>query len=147
MFTDFNKFIMDLQTAINGESEAIEFYNKLLEIAPCEEARDFIRHIRDDEMKHYRMFTQLYISLCGRPPVVMEPQVRVTEFCRDVKKAVKDELEAAELYRSMLLSTTNMRIRDIMFETMTDEMEHATRLTFIYSMSDCHEPECETGTN
>jgi len=47
------------------------------------------------------------------------------------------------MYRDMLLATSNMQIRDIFFEAMTDEMEHATRFTFVYSLADCEDPKCE----
>ncbi len=143
MFSDFNKFISDLATAINDEYEAAKFYTELAAIAPCEEARDFILHARDDEKKHYSMFCRLYLELTGRQPVVSEPNIQMPAFCTGVMKSVKDELEAAEMYREMLLATTSMRVRDIMFVAMTDEMEHATRFTFVYSMADCHVDECE----
>ncbi len=137
MIKDFRKFIMDLQMAINGEVKAAEFYTRLMEIAPNEEAKMFIRLARDDELKHYRMFYQLYVSLTGQQPVVQKPVIRVTTYCEGLKTALKDELEAAELYRDMYLSTTNMRVRDIMFEAMTDEMEHATRFVYLIQQAGC----------
>jgi len=143
MFPDFNKFICDLATAINNEYEAVKFYTELAAIAPCEAARDFIIHARDDEKKHYSMFCRLYLELTGRQHVVAEPHIKTPGFCTGVMESVKDELEAADMYREMLLSTTSMKVRDIMFEAMTDEMEHATRFTFVYSMADCHVDECE----
>ena len=47
------------------------------------------------------------------------------------------------MYREMLLATTDMKIRETLFVAMTDEMEHATRFTFVYSMADCHVDDCE----
>lgn len=139
MFRDYNKFIMDLQTAITNETIAAAFYTALMEIAPFEDARDFIRHARDDERKHYRMFFNLYVALTGRHPIVTQPVIQIPQFCEGVKNSIKDELEAADMYREMYLSTTNTRIRDILFEAMNDEMEHAIRFNWIYSASDCHE--------
>ncbi|WP_418790810.1 ferritin family protein [Phosphitispora sp. TUW77] len=143
MFADFYKFINDLAAAINGEYKAIKFYTELAAIAPCKEAREFIIYARDDEKKHYQMFCRLYLELTGRHPVVAEPHIQMPDFCTGVMESVNDELEAADMYRGMLLSTTNIAIRDIMFEAMTDELEHATRFTFVYSMADCHVDECE----
>jgi len=133
----YGKFIADLEKAINDELAAVEFYTRLMEMAPSSEAREFIEHARDDEKKHYRVLSRLYISLTGRQPTVRQPVVTVISFCEGVKEALKDELEAAEMYRDMYLSTRNPQIRDILFETMTDEMEHATRFTFVYYLADC----------
>lgn len=143
MFKDYNQFIIDLEMAINDEAEAAAFYTRLMEIAPCEEAREFIRHARDDEREHFRMFSDLFTALTGRQPLVRQPVVNTPEFCEGVKEALKGELEAAHLYRDMYLSTSSSHIRDILFEAMTDEMEHATRFNFVYAASDCHEAACE----
>ena len=143
MFNDFNRFIADLERAINNEYKAIKYYSELAEEAPCEEARDFIIHARDDEKKHYRMFFHLYVALTGRQPVVATPHIKLPDFCEAVRESLKDELAAAEMYREMLLATTDMKIRETLFVAMTDEMEHATRFAFIYSMADCHMDDCE----
>jgi len=143
MFKDYHKFISDVQEAINDEYGAVIFYGDLMKKAPCPEARMFIKHARDDEEKHYRMLCRLYYALTGQAPEVKPPTVPEYGFCKGVMEALKDELMAAEMYREMLLSTTDMRIRDILFEIMTDETEHATRFTFVYSLADCEDEKCE----
>lgn len=144
MFKDYNKFIADVQIAINNEITAVEFYTKLMDMAPCADAKNQIEHPRDDEMKHYRMLCQLYMALTGYQPAVQKSITNVTDFCSGIEEALNDELSAAESYRDMYLNTSNMSIRDILFEIMTDEMEHATRFSFVYSLADCEKDECET---
>lgn len=133
-FKDRNMFISQLQNAINGEATTIEFYEVLGGMAPAR-YRDFVTHAREDEMVHLRMFRRLYRRLTGHEPSV---QVRATKFSsykEGLELAFRSELEAAELYRDMYLSTRVPKIRDILFRAMTDEMEHAQRFNFLYGVS------------
>lgn len=130
-FRDPQKWLSDLEKALAGEKEAIEFYGTLESIAPNDEARRQVDKARQDEMKHFRMFSELYVRLTGRQPVVPKPVFETPDFSSGVYKSFNDELDAMDLYRDMMLSTNNLVIRDIMFEAMTDEMEHAERFTMI----------------
>ena len=46
--------------------------------------------------------------------------------------ALKDELEAAEFYRDVMLSSTDQLVRDTFFMGMVDELEHATQFGVLY---------------
>jgi hypothetical protein len=48
--------------------------------------------------------------------------------------ALKDELEAADLYKEMTLKTTDAMIKDIFFYAMGDELEHAIMFSTIHHM-------------
>ncbi|GAB6935246.1 MAG: ferritin-like domain-containing protein [Calditerricola sp.] len=122
----------NLRMALVGERSAIAFYRRLLDMAPNDEHRKQIEHAYEDEKKHYRMFENLYIRLTGRRPDVKPMTVTFATYEEGLKKAFYDELEAAELYRDTQLLTRNKAIRDIFYEAMTDEMEHAARFSFIY---------------
>jgi rubrerythrin len=150
MFKDYAKFIADLQAAINDEASTIDFYTRLMAMAPCEDAKMNIRAARDDEQKHLHMLCNLYVTLTGQQPNIEKTPVKCISFCDGIKLALQNELAAADGYRNMYLATYYLRIRDIFFEIMTDEMEHATRFVFVYTLVDCEQPNCEidkTGAN
>ena len=130
---DYYKFLQDIEAALADEKAAAKFYEMLMAMAPTNWQKEQIKHARDDEIKHYHMLHQLYLNLTGREPKVKEKEVKVTNYLEGLKEAFNDELEAAEFYRRMMLSTYNQYIRDILFEIMTDEMEHASRFTFVYA--------------
>lgn len=134
LFRDPHKWLRDLEQAIADEAEAAEFYRYLESIAPNAEAREQVHHATEDEIKHHRMLSHLYRRLTGRHPAVEQPVIERPGFAAGVYMAFNDELEAAEHYRDMLLSTRDMAIRDMMFEIMMDEMEHADRFTMITAM-------------
>lgn len=133
-FKDPNKFISQLTGAINDEASAVMFYDKLEEMAPSQ-YRDFVTHAKNDEMEHVRLFSKLYRRLTGYQPSVQAETTQFSSYKEGLEIAFRGELEAAELYRDMYLSTRVPNIRDILFKTMTDEMEHAQRFNFLYTVS------------
>ncbi|ADG83439.1 hypothetical protein Tfer_1284 [Thermincola ferriacetica] len=132
LFDNFGKFLRDVEKAANDEAQAALFYTQLMDMAEKEFDKEQIKHARDDERKHLCQLRRLYYSLTGRYPAVEEPVPTETTYKAGLRKAFQDELEAAEFYRAMLLATRDMHIRDLLFEIMIDEMEHADRFSFIY---------------
>ncbi|KYD11227.1 ferritin family protein [Caldibacillus debilis] len=134
-------FIWVLYQAIIGEATAIDFYSKLLKDAPDGLHKEFIRHAYEDEQKHLQAFTRLYIHFTGQEPQYQFEPVRYASYQEGLLKAYKDELEAAEAYRDVQLSTTDALIKDTFFLAMTDEMEHASRFSFLYLTLQAPRPE------
>lgn len=119
-----------LEQNIRNEATAAHFYSELLDRAAEPWIRASLEHAIADEQKHYRMLEALYREVTGH---IYEAQPQRVEFAdlRDgLRRALHDELEAAEAYRDLYLRYRNPRIRDVFFELMTDEMEHATRFTY-----------------
>jgi rubrerythrin len=133
-FKNFSTFLIHLQQAIHDEASAIEFYRQLLEMAPDELHKLFIQHAFQDEQKHQRMLSRLYTRLTGRTPMVSAKPESFENYRNGLLLALTQELEAAETYRDMFLSTRDPNIRDVLFETMTDEQEHAMRFSFLYHL-------------
>lgn len=132
-FKDPVAFIAQLAGAINDEASAIRLYEDLEGMAPSE-YRDFVTHAKNDEMIHLQLFRKLYRKLTGNDSVVQTEVPKFPTYKAGVEIAFRRELEAAELYRDMYLSTRNPKIRDTLFKTMTDEMEHAQRFSFLFSL-------------
>ncbi|WP_227762705.1 ferritin-like domain-containing protein [Zhaonella formicivorans] len=133
-FKNRQQFMMDLERGLHGEAEAIAFYTSLLRMAPDDLARRNIRHALEDERKHYRQFSELYRQLTGMSPEVpIPPPAVIPDYRKGLIEAFEDELEAAELYRGMYLNALTRAVRDLMFEIMTDEMEHADRFALLYA--------------
>lgn len=133
-FKDPNAFISQLTGAINDEASAVQFYDVLEEMAPSQ-YRDFVTHAKNDEIVHVRLFSKLYRRLMGHESSVKVETTKFSSYKEGLEIAFRRELEAVELYRDMYLSTRVPEIRDILFKTMTDEMEHAQRFNFLYTVS------------
>ncbi|MCL6444271.1 MAG: ferritin-like domain-containing protein [Alicyclobacillus sp.] len=133
-FKDPNTFISQLTGAINDQASAVKFYEVLEGMAPSK-YRDFVNHAKNDEMVHFRLLSKLYRRLTGYQPSVQAETTQFSSYKEGIEIAFRRELEAAELYRDMYLNTRVPEIRDILFKTMTDEMEHAQRFNFLYTLS------------
>lgn len=126
------EIISATMSAIKGEAAAVEFYTRLKAIAPNSFAKEQVDHALEDEKVHLRMFEQLYQNLTGRKPTYKIEKTSFKHFQDGLKKAYHDELEAYEEYRNAYLLTNNPTIRDVFFHAMTDEIEHATRFSFLF---------------
>lgn len=130
-FKDMDWFVSNLASAINQEASAIRFYATLADMAP-NSYRSFVTHAREDEEVHLRLFRRLYQRLTGTEPMVSPEETSFGGYKQGIETAFRNELDAAELYRNMYLSTKIRKVRDILFRAMTDEMEHAQRFSFLY---------------
>jgi len=124
------RLLANIQKAITGEAGAIQRYTKLLGMATTEEDKMNLQKIIGDERKHFAAFQQLYRCLTGVPPVLGQvPSPTFKTYAEGLKESLYDELEDAEFYRGILLSTCDPRVMRVFYEAQTDEMMHATRFS------------------
>lgn len=110
-------------------------YTMMMDRAKNEKVRRQIQFARDDEMKHYKMFRQIYYALTGEVIDIPLPKVQLKDdFIENIESSINGELGAVELYRKIKSMLPNMCLRDMLYEIITDEQEHATRFTYLYAM-------------
>lgn len=127
--------IENIMKAINGEYSAVACYEKLAQMAPDAETRKRITEIREDEIKHYNTFSQIYQSLTGKTAT---PEI--TEECMDdyqegLVASLKDEQETVDFYLDIADSTQNPYIRRVFKRAAADEQNHAVWFLFFYTES------------
>jgi rubrerythrin len=125
-----NKLISNIEKAINGEYSAIHCYTKLAELAPSEGVRKQILEIRQDEVKHFQQFVQIYGNLTGR-----QPEPKVSEKCPNtylngVEFALKDEQQTVDFYLEISDEATNQFVKEAFQRAAADEQNHA--VWFLY---------------
>ena len=99
-----------------------------------EQNEDIIGKIGNDEIKHFKNFTDLYIKLYKkRPPLPEVNKPQILTFQSGVKKSILDELDAYEFYRNIYINNVNPDVKRDFFEAMTDEIEHASKFNYIYT--------------
>ncbi len=122
-----------LMQAMNGENHGIAYYTALAELAPDDHAKDMILHFRDDEEKHLNAFEMLFTRMTGRRPNLPAPEKpEISSFEEGLGQAFSDEMGAYELYRNIILANPTPFVREIFFEAMTDENEHAIKNNYLY---------------
>ncbi|PEY41574.1 rubrerythrin family protein [Bacillus cereus] len=122
--------IGNIEKAINGEYSAINCYAKLANLASRDNERNQILEIRQDEIKHFQQFVQIYIALTGR-----QPQPKITEQCPDsyangLEFALQDEQRTVDFYLQIADNSTNQYTKEVFRRAAADEQNHA--VWFLY---------------
>lgn len=128
--------LLDLiKEAMTDERHDRVKYKNMMDMAKTEKIRKQIEFAYMDEGKHYKMFQQIYYALTGKMIDVPVPKVETYNRLIDaVETSINGELEAVELYRKIQSMLPNMKLRDMLFEIITDEQEHATRFVYVNSL-------------
>jgi rubrerythrin len=123
--------------SVKGEKEDQLFYEFLIKEAPTEEEKEIIASIRDDEIKHNRMFRQLYTELTKKelPSDVVENFTPPASYLDGIKQALFGELRAVEKYRKIRSGLPTRQERDILFEIITDELKHASKYNYLFTLN------------
>lgn len=125
MYPGSESLNQDILKAISGEYSAIACYARLAEMAPTKEERDQILEIRKDEINHYQVFTQIYISITGT-----QPNPYITEACPQAYReglhfAFKDEQETVDFYHEIADKAQEPFIKEKFRRAAADEQNHA----------------------
>lgn len=133
MYKSMKKAIASARNSIKDEKADVFFYDYLISIAPDEEDRKIISEIRDDEKKHEEMLRELYANYTGNEYEYDGEKdfEKPADYYNGLKRAFFGEIAAAERYRDIRAGFPDMFHRDMVFEIMTDEMEHADKFNYL----------------
>lgn len=139
MGSDLSEALMIIQNAIKGESEDAAFYEVLISMAPSREDKKIITEIRSNEMKHNKMFKQLYYDLTGKTINTNSTveNVQIANYCDGLQKALMGEQMAVERYRKILFAMQDRKYINMMTEIITDELRHLGLYNYLYSKNKC----------
>jgi rubrerythrin len=126
-----NKLIREVERAISGEYNAIKCYSQLANLAQNEKEKSRILEIRQDEIKHYQQFEQIYTKLTGGKP----QQPKLNEDCPDVyldglEFALEDEQMTVDFYHEVADGASDPAIKEAFRRAAADEQNHA--VWFLY---------------
>lgn len=124
-----------IMEALADEASDRRFYQYLMKIAPDDEQQNIIKLIRDDEIKHCKMFRMIYQEITCEAPLTKQNKdfTEPESYCAALQQAIFGELNAVELYRKILFGMCYRKHRDMLFEIITDELKHSVKWNFLYS--------------
>ena len=128
-----------IEDAVMGETEDRLFYQYLISQAPAEQEKDVIGGIRDDEMKHYLLFRQIYQELTGNalPPAEEVPFEKPASYCEGLRRALMGEQRAVTRYRRILYAMKDRKHINMLTEIITDELRHFGLYNYLYAKNKC----------
>jgi rubrerythrin len=135
-YDDYDRKLIDLlKEAMLDEKKDHRKYREMMDMTDNKEIIEQINHAYEDEAKHYDMFQEIYEEITGNDIQIQLPeQEHQNRFIDAVKSSINGELEAVELYREIRAMLKGKKYRDMLYEVITDEQEHATRFVYLYSM-------------
>lgn len=124
-----------IQKALAGETRDKIFYEYLINIAPDEQDKNIIKSIRDDEMRHFKLFRMIYQEITGCDPMPLDSEefVKPENYLAGIEEAIIDEVTAAKNYRQIYVCLRGRKYRDILFSIITDELRHASLYNYLYT--------------
>lgn len=128
--TSNNRLILDLNKAINGEYNAIRYYEQLAKLAPNEEVKNRILEIQKDEIRHYQGFVYTYTYLTAQQPTLQINETLPQNFKSSILTAFKDEQEAVEFYHRVAREYNIPYISNQFSSNASDEQNHAVWFLF-----------------
>ncbi|QUG84678.1 ferritin-like domain-containing protein [Bacillus nitratireducens] len=129
------KLISDIEKAINGEYTAINCYAKLANMAPNEAERKQILEIRNDEIRHFHHFVQIYTNLTGRQP---KPQIMENcpnTYLQGLEFAIQDEQKTVDFYLEISDEAADESMKELLRRIAADEQNHAVWFLYYFVKS------------
>ncbi len=133
-----NRYIAEmLIEAIKDERTDAKYYDTIANMLEDENDKKLFHKIHHDELKHEKIFAEIYELLTGSKPSEEEITIEEKPVSENMEEnfanSIIDELSAVEFYRKILFSFLNQEIRDALYEVITDEQGHAQILNYMYS--------------
>ncbi|MEX2104134.1 MAG: ferritin family protein, partial [Bacilli bacterium] len=88
---------------------------------------------RNDEIKHYQAFTQIYVSLTGWQPSPQIIEQCETEYAAGLRASFKDEQNTTDFYLDIAEKSNDPYIKETFRRASADEQNHA--VWFLYYLT------------
>ena len=131
--TTLKEAIELIKKSISDEKEDELFYDKLMMDAPTNQAKDIIRSIKEDEMRHSQILSNLFYQFTGQK-ITNVPMPRTTnknDYKSNLERALFGELDAVVKYRKILGTMPSGNPYTLLMSIMTDELRHAGKFNFL----------------
>ncbi|BCJ88297.1 ferritin-like domain-containing protein [Effusibacillus dendaii] len=129
--------LSDIVKAINGQYNAIACYEQLARMAKNVVERDRILEIRQDEIRHFQVFSQLYITLTGRQVYPHIIEKCPTDYKNGLQFALEDEQETVDFYLTVADKAHDSYIKESFRRAAADEQNHAVWFLYFYTKLCC----------
>ncbi|MGJ7921083.1 ferritin-like domain-containing protein [Neobacillus sp. LXY-4] len=129
------KLVQDIAKAINGEYSAVLCYERIARMSRDETVRQQILEIRQDEVRHYQEFLQIYQRLTGQNPHIQPTEECPNTYREGLEFALIDEQKTVDFYLEIARETTDPVIKEVFKNAAADEQNHAVWFLYYLSMN------------
>jgi rubrerythrin len=130
-----------LRSAMIDEKEGSDYYLRLMSLATCVKDKEILKTISQNEFKHFKILEEIYTNLTGEKyDFCFEPRPIGANLAHEYEVCICAEISDFEFYRKLYFGFLNVQIRDMLYEIMTDEQNHAIKLSHLYSKLNLAKP-------
>ncbi len=124
--------VHELQYIIQAEYRSMVYAQRLVQLAPPEHRRHFVRMVEVKQKERLANWARQYHHLTACYPVFskVEPP---WDYVSGLKASILDSLDAADLYAGLLQGTQDPALRQILQNALNGENRWAARQQFLYS--------------
>lgn len=128
-----------LKAAMEDECESIKFCSYMTSMCQCEADKDLFKQIRRDDKKHYSWLQEIYRDLTCECYCVEYVNVKHPKgFCKGIKKAICQKMEAVKTYDQLVLCMHDVQHKEVICCIINEEKQHAQALASLYKLAqDC----------
>lgn len=127
-----SQLAIDIEKAINLKYNAINCYAELSQMAPNNLTKANIIGIREDDIKHYQAFLQIYRILTGINLEVKPTQICAKTYAEGIETAFLNEQLESRFYLKIADETTNQDVKNVFYRAAMEDMIHSN--WFLYYM-------------
>lgn len=127
------KLLQMVEDGINDSRTDAQFYQALMKMIRDAEDAEIVRSMYISELKHVKLFEEIYYMLTGIKPQL--PDIQTPQLVQDLddnyKKSLFNSIDEIVFYRQIYFAFANNEIRDMLFEIITDEQNNAIKLNYL----------------
>ena len=127
-----SQLAIDIERAIHLKYNAINCYAELSQMAPNNLVKANIIGIRQDDIKHYEAFRQIYCILTGINLEVKPTQKCAKTWEEGVEAAFLNEQLESSFYLKLADQATNQDVKNIFYRAAMEDQIHSN--WFLYYM-------------
>jgi len=130
-----DKKVLDmLVMAIEEARQNSKYYLLLMEQSRFIEDKEILRQIHLDEVKHDKIFCEIHKKIAGEEAIVNVNEKPCSPYlAKEFEKNIFAKLDNVEFYRQIYFMFLDLEVRDMLFEVITDEQIHTTKLSYLLS--------------
>jgi len=136
-----------IKMAIDKETEAYDFYMDLYNTVEDEDAKDTLKYIAQDEIKHKNFLINCHKGLMCANVLKMDDPIdyKIIEHVQkpDIKKNMKSsevylvaanrELNAYNFYKNLADSYPAGEVKDLLEKMANEELKHKEKMEYLYA--------------
>lgn len=129
------KILHTIKYAMRGEKYGHHHYKHLMDLTNDSKVRSILKTMSLQEKKHYFILKEIYKELTDEDiEINLTYEKDDVSLLDSIDSLIVDNLDEFEFYRKLYFCILNIKIRDMLYEVMSDKQNYSIKLIHIKKM-------------